>query len=755
MEKNVKFTVFDGGLQPVEYNLWSYSKNRITFGRAADNDIVIHSTLVSHHHGFIVHQNGQWMIQDNASTNGLKFAGKKFVKHSLQDGDTIQIGDASGKGKSVMMLFSRQNRSQMLNRYDLSKKEVTTIGRDRGNDICLAHVSVSKFHARIIRTGQGYCLYDNNSTNGTMVNGKRIRGKYYLQDNDIILITNTRLIYAGGSITYTSFAKGLHLSARHIVKKVPKTICNDVSFDINPCELVAIIGGSGAGKSTIMNCVCGYSVPTDGNVYVNDMNLYQNYDALKNIIGYVPQSDIVYDNLTVERMLDYAARLRLPADTQAPERARIVAEAIEAVELTEHKKTMIGRLSGGQKKRASIAVELLSDPKLFFLDEPASGLDPGTERNLMRTLKKMAANGKTVILVTHSTLNLQICDKILFMGQGGNLCFCGSYQEALQFFGVKDIVDIYTMLNEQSETWKERYRQYRQIHKKGGASHAGSMENAQKKKNSIWHQFLVLSQRYGNLLLNDRQRLLIIFLLAPVLTFLITMVADGEQFNQYEMTKSLLFALACSAFFIGTLNSIQEVCKERIILRREYMTGLSLTAYILSKVFILGCICLLQSLLSLLIFKEFVGIPEKGVLLSSFAEFWITTFLTEFAAVSMGIFVSSIVKNPDRATTMAPILLMPQILFSGLVFSLEGATKIISWFAVCRWSMEGYGTTANLNGLDLKLQQENIPIEHEAEDFFTYTTAHMLKTWMILIIFVVVFSAAAGVALRNIKKENR
>ena len=198
--------------------------------------------------------------------------------------------------------------------------------------------------------------------------------------------------------------------------------------------------------------MCGYLQPTQGEVYINGVNLYQNFDSLKKLIGYVPQSDIVYDNLTLHDMLLYTAKLRLPKDTTPTEREAAITRAIDMVELPEKRDSLIKSLSGGQRKRASIAVELLSDPNLLFLDEPASGLDPGTERNLMQSLRKMADGGKTVILVTHSTLQLKMCDKIVFMGKGGNLCFFGSYAEALTFFGVSDIVDVYNMITETRQT---------------------------------------------------------------------------------------------------------------------------------------------------------------------------------------------------------------------------------------------------------------------------------------------------------------
>ncbi|MBQ5596982.1 MAG: ABC transporter ATP-binding protein/permease, partial [Clostridia bacterium] len=525
--------------------------------------------------------------------------------------------------------------------------------------------------------------------------------------------------------------------------------CNNVNINIRPGELVAVIGGSGAGKSTILNAMCGYLEPTQGEVYINGIDLYNNFDSLKKLIGYVPQSDIVYDNLTLHDMLEYTAKLRLPKDILPAEREKAINRAIEMVELVEKRDSFIKSLSGGQRKRASIAVELLSDPNLLFLDEPASGLDPGTERNLMQSLRTMADSGKTVILVTHSTLQLKMCDKIVFMGKGGNLCFYGSYYEALNFFGVSDIVDVYNMITDNAPYWRARYEQAKPASNK---IRKNAPVSSQVKKNRL-KQLGVLSARYIKLVFNDRQRLLLLLMQAPLLALLISFVADGKQFEQYEMSKSLLFALSCSAFWVGMLNAIQEICKERTIMKREYMTGLSISSYILSKIMVLGVLCFVQSFMITGVFSIMVGLPEEGIIASPFIEILINTFLTAVASTAMGLFVSSLFSNADRAMTVAPILLMPQILFSGLIFKLSGATETISWLAVCRWSMEGYGTTANLNELPLKLQQEGILIPHEAESFFEATTSHLLSSWLILIVYVVAFLVLARIVLAKIGKE--
>ena len=752
---NISITVFDGTALPYTLSLSDKGKSVITFGRSEDNDIVFSSHLVSRVHGRFVNSLGRWYIEDLDSTNGIIYNNACIKRRELSDGDLLRIDDGiETVALGVLLVISGESSSSKWSTVPTAARDVITVGRSEDSAVILSHVSVSKCHAVIKKENGRYYLSDNNSTNGVILNGRRISGKELLHEKDVITVTNSKLIFTSSLIHFCEYKSGISVDASDIVIRRGKgkrsfITCNHVDLNIKPGELVALIGGSGAGKSTVLNCMCGYLKPALGEVYINGIDLYSNFDSLKKLIGYVPQSDIVFDNLTLYDMLLYTAKLRLPRDISEEEREAAITRAIETVELPDKRNSLIRALSGGQRKRASIAVELLSDPSLLFLDEPASGLDPGTERNLMRSLRGMADGGKTVILVTHSTLQLKMCDKIVFMGRGGNLTFFGSYDEALRFFGVTDIVDVYNMITDNAPEWSAKYRrQSPPPPAKRKSAPAPTTEKTER-----LGQLAVLSKRYIKLITNDRQRLLLLLLQAPLLALLISFVANGKQFEQYEMTKSLLFALSCSAFWIGMLNAIQEICKERSIMKREYMTGLSLTSYVSSKILVLSFLCLIQSLLVTGVFALLVGLPDRGIIFPAFLELLLTTFFTAVSSAAMGLFVSSLFTNADRAMTVAPILLMPQILFSGLIFKLSGATEIISWFAVCRWSMEGYGTTADLNELPLRLQEEGIMIPHEAESFFEYTVGHMLSSWGILILFALVFLILSRLVLSRVGKE--
>ncbi|MDR0219985.1 MAG: FHA domain-containing protein [Lachnospiraceae bacterium] len=743
-------TVFAGALAPVEYALADFGKDVVTFGRGGQNDIVVESNYMSRSHGQLRLANGQWLIEDLGSSNGLIYGGETIASKVLEDGDSIRIDylDKAGE-RGVLLVFSQS--SGAWQDYPVPEQGGITIGRGEDCDIRLPHVSVSRLHARIACGGGRYFITDEGSKNGVFVNGQRVEGKAELNERDFIIITNSKLIFTKQRITYFCFAGGISVDAEAIAKTVDKgrVILSGVDLHIKPGEMVAIVGGSGAGKTTVMNCLSGYSHPSEGSVLVNGMDLYANFEALKSIIGYVPQADIVFDNLTVSDMLRYAARLRLPKDIGKEELEKRIEKVIQTVELSERKDVLIKRLSGGQRKRASIAVELLSDPNLFFLDEPASGLDPGTERHLMETLKRMAGEGKTVIFVTHSTLNLHLCSKVAFMGAGGNLCFFGTLAEALAFFGVSDVVDVYKMLTDEPLVWRGKY----DAAQAGRAESAASGGAAQKARKKEWaKQTAILTARHLHIMINDRVRLLLIMLQAPLLALLISFVANGKQFDEYTITKSLLFALSCSAFWLGILNSIQEVCKERVILTREYMTGVRMDSYVVSKMLVMAIVCAAQSLMLTAVFALAVGLPDGGVLMGAYPELLLTTFVTALAASATGIFVSSLFSNADRAMTVAPLLLMPQLLFSGLIFKLKGASEVISYFAACRWSVEGFGVTANLNALPT-ITDEDVTIPRPPEDFYEFTAAHLLTSWAILCGFVLVFAIIAGLVLRGLNKE--
>ena len=335
---------------------------------------------------------------------------------------------------------------------------------------------VSRCHATISQHPDGSYNIQDRSTNGTFVNEQRVTGSVKLKSGDRVRIGPFTLIYQDGILELADRGNQIRLDATHLIRQVSdktgqlRTILSNVSLSIEPGQLVALVGGSGAGKSTLMKTLLGIEPTTSGAVYLNGDNLRQHFDLYRSHLGYVPQDDIIHRDLTVEEVLSYACKLRLPPDTQV---SPVVYRTLDQIKLTHVAQTFIRDLSGGQRKRVCIGVELLADPKLFFLDEPTSGLDPGLDREMMRLLRELADQGRTVILVTHATANLEVCDRVAFMGRGGVLCYFGTPTAALEFFGLpshdfKYFADIYLTLdrgNTKQEIeanileWADRFQQ--------------------------------------------------------------------------------------------------------------------------------------------------------------------------------------------------------------------------------------------------------------------------------------------------------
>ena len=691
----------------------------LTFGSARDNDIVVSppSRTVSAHHGTIAVNNGWCFLYDNNSSNGLYLNGVRQQVIRVSPGDTLCIGAPQrGARRCVIVVGDSQANWQL---FSLRGRQSLSIGRYDDNDLVLPEVTVSAHHALLFRNNHGWSLQNYSNTNGTRVNGSFVFDTQELYSGATLQLGNQQLMFLDECLLVVTERHGVDVVANSLVRyrkngRTTRITTDHGSLHIKRGEFVAIVGGSGCGKSTLLNELSGEEPADEGSVFVGGADLYANYRMLKTSIGNVPQQDIVYDNITLYDMLVSAAKLRMQSDLSREERQKRGEEVIAMLELDGVRNNMIGRLSGGQKKRASIAVELMADPRLLFLDEPTSGLDPGIERKLMQTLANMAHDGRTIIVVTHTTLNLHLCDQVVFLGAGGKLCYAGRPQEALTFFGVSDYVDIYSKVEKDGAGWAMRFSQTGNPSQTISTQSPTSEHMEKHNVPSFASQLKTLTGRYTKLLINDRSRMLLLFLQAPLLGALISFVAGSDCFEIFEDTKSCLFALSCAAFWVGILDAIQEICKERAIAHRDYNGGVRIGAYLHSKALVLGLLCLLQAGMLTAAFCAITGAPNN-VLINAPLELFVTLYLTMLAAMCLGLLISALFKNPDRAIAMAPLLIMPQILFSGLVFELSGATERISYAVTCRWAMEALGTTADLNSLDLALYGEEVTVPQSEE----------------------------------------
>ncbi len=772
------------GNQFQDYDLKAMGKDRIVFGRDPSKcDIVIPLPTISGVHGKIKFSEGKTYVGDVGSTNGTyMYRGQSYEKmkprkyYRKNSGDWIFRIDSENqlsKNSAVIILTDSANRSAW---QCLPLQEgLTTIGRDNHNSIVMESPAFSRKHAGIIRQNGQYRLVDYGSVNGVYVNGRKVEEQEMVAEKDMIQIAGFLFFIVDGKLMFQGSLSGVSLRLENISKTVGrgssrKKILNQVFCDIGSNEFVAIIGGSGAGKTTVMNAMSGFDDEITGSVYCNGIDLRKNFNTLKNMIGFVPQQDIIYENLKLRKMLLYTAKMKMPSDTSREEMEKRIWKVLEMVDLTAHADTYIRKLSGGQKKRASIAVELLADPGLFFLDEPTSGLDPDTEQSLMHTLAQLSkSEGKTIIMVTHTTQSIHLCDKVIFMGPGGKICYCGPPSEIPTYFGKKDLVEVYNELAGNVDNWNGYYLQ-NYLQENNGSQPAGAQAQEKLEKMSAGRrvsaikQLCVLTARYANLIKNDLSRLLLLFIQPAAIALLLLLVAQEGTFINFDDTKSILFALSCSGIWIGLFNTIQEVCKERPILKREYMGNLKLPCYILSKYIVQGMICLLQATLLTTIFLAFLkhGAADGAIMEGSPGlEIWLTMVLTIFASASMGLIVSSLVRNADRAMAFAPFVLIVQLLFSGVLFDLgDGAVKLISKVTVSRWAMECLGNTANLNSLPYKEIEsetgEMMKIPGEPwDEFFVRTPEHLWHTWLVLLVIMLLCGVVSVLVLRNLKKDKR
>jgi len=534
-------------------------KDSCTIGRNAENDLVLPMRFVSRRHGLLERRGDTWFYKDLDSQNGTFVDGKMAREASLMDGSMLRIGDE--QGNSVSLKFHLRKAGELhpavtgltpIQATHLPTRGTVLIGRCNEAGVRLDSPVVSRRHALLEQTSDGMMLRDLGSNNGTFVNGSRISQPTRLQRGDVVQIGPFRLVYeAADQIKPYAASRGIRLDGVDItwdvlVGKKRRRILNDINISCYPQEFVGLVGGSGAGKSTLMKALSGI-LPTQGKVLVEGDDLQRSYDYYRAMIGYVPQDDILHRELTVEQALRYAAKLRLPPDITETEIEKRIQQVLDQVELTAQRKQSINSLSGGQRKRASIAVELLADPPLFFLDEPTSGLDPGLEKKMMFTLRKLADGGKTIVLVTHATDNINQCDHVAFMSQG-RMVYFGPPQDARQFFQVEQqsFADIYTATSDpvpqeaqqKAAGWEQRFKQsdfYRKyvadrikaLQVKKAPQVRTAPRPAPTRSNPL-RQFWLLTRRYFDLILRDRVLLTVLMAIMPLLAILLLFIAEPQ-----------------------------------------------------------------------------------------------------------------------------------------------------------------------------------------------------------------------------------
>jgi ABC-type multidrug transport system ATPase subunit/pSer/pThr/pTyr-binding forkhead associated (FHA) protein len=594
------------------------------------------------------------------------------------------------------------------------------IGRDPQNDLVLSDLLVSRRHAEFHAGPAGAQIVDLGSNNGTYVNGRRIQGRAALAEGDVVGIGRHQLRFTGAELLEYEDTGDLTFVASNLTVKVPtkrgeKVLLDGVGFTLPPRSMLAVVGPSGAGKSTLLGALTGIRPASSGTVSYAGRDLYAEYDDLRQRIGLVPQEDIWHSALTVRQALQFGAELRFPADVSAGERNARIDEVLAELELTEAQHNRgSGQLSGGQKKRTSTALELLTKPSLLFLDEPTSGLDPDLDSEVMLKLRSLADDGRTVVVVTHSTLNLHVCDLLLVLAEGGQLAYLGKPEDALRYFHARSYSEMFrTLKSHPPQEWAQRFRstpEYLQ-HVVGGAAGSAAKRRTDLpplRQQSIRSQFSTLCRRYLSVIAADKGYLAILVAL-PILLAAISrivpapdglrMAGDGANLK----ARQLLLTIVLGATLMGAASAVREIVKERPIYQRERSIGLSSAAYLWSKVVVLSAVVTLQAIV--LAFLALIG--RKGasaplVLGSSLLEIGIAVIALAITSAMLGLVISAWVSNADKAMPMLVLMIMVQLVFSGGLVPLGGRPGLeqASYVVPARWGFAMAASTVDLHKLE-------------------------------------------------------
>jgi ABC-type multidrug transport system ATPase subunit/predicted component of type VI protein secretion system len=781
------------------------NKDVIRIGRDPDLDVVIDAAaaVVSRQHAEVRRLGGQWVVVDQGSFNGTLINDYRITQPTpVFDGDRIQLGmggpllrllDQSrpapvggkppgqpagivapiptgpfpqlremagprpktivvpgGSGALQPQMPGRgAPQPQLLFQRSFDRGAALSIGRAPDSDIHLDGLTISNHHARVFLQGGTLFIEDAGSTNGVYVNGARITGKQALRDQEIIQIGPFVLqAHPQRGVAVFDTRSKTRIDAIDITKVVRNRsgkgeikLLDDVDLTVLPNEFVGLLGPSGAGKSTLMDSLNGMRPATNGQVLINSLDLYRHLNSLKQSIGYVPQEDIIHRELTVYRTLYYVARLRLSSDVSTSEIDQIVNEVMDVTGLAERRDVPVAQLSGGQRKRVSIAVELITKPSVIFLDEPTSGLDPATEEKIMKLFRQIAESGRTVILTTHAMENVKLFDKIVVMMRG-KLVFYGQPQEALAHVGAESFKDLYDRLEapigeriaqlaplppnatkeqkgafklrreqiaeEVAEEWRQRFQRtaiYQQnvVQPASGIRPDIPAVSPAKQRRTVTdsvRQWGTLSRRYAEVLLRDKLNLVILLGQAPIIAFLTYLVVGEKSPRDFAY-----FVLALVAVWFGTSLAAREIIRERAVYNRERMVNLGLLPYVGSKLFVLTVIIGFQctTLYGALKLFHYTGLMKfQGWAVLQLA----VMILTGVVGLALGLLISAVVKTSEMATSLVPLILIPQILFSGLVGVPAGFSKIIGVAMPATWSFD---EMKRLSGLDTLREEGSDP----------------------------------------------
>jgi len=779
-------------------------------GRDDRADIPLADARVSWEHAVIRAEGPVWVLEDRGSRNGTFLGAERITRLEITGPCVVHFGHPED-GPVLRFELARQDPFPDLGRAPAPaavpvpsaadttfmpgvlrdptsrvriQSKVMKIGRRPDNDIVVSDLGVSKQHAelRLSPTGK-YEIIDLGSHNGTFVNGTRVN-EAQLKDDDIIAIGHATFRLVGGElIEYvddgraTFEAHELHVVVHDGGKD--KVLLDGITFPLAERSMMAVIGPAGAGKSTLLNALTGKRPASTGNVFYDYRDLYENYDELRQRIGLVPQESVTHDQLTAQSALGYAAELRFPSDTGADERNQRVTEVLDELSMTRHANTRIDRLSGGQKKRVNIGMELLTRPTLLFLDEPTSPLDPHLKRDMFAQMRKMAdpakEKGQSVIVITHDVESKLIdqCDRLIVLQPGGKMAYFGPPDEGLRYFGREDWADVFQAFADQPDRdFAGEYRNSPEFVKyvatpisvRQRRLDAGRPEGetVQPKQRSSLSQVFTMARRYRRVMQADRVFIATTILMPILLGVLVR--ATPTHFGLVNSTPvgglnvnaiQMVMILVMSSVLAGTALSIREFIKERDIYERERMAGLSAGAYLFSKVIVLSLISVMQSALVTLVGLAGQKVPSSGVVIPGPALIEIFVALAVLSVTSMliGLAISTLVTKGDQTMPILVGVTMVQVALSGGLFPLAGTLGDVALIAPARWGLGAIASTINLNVIQSSESQG--PNAQKPDALWTHDAAHWLTGIGAMIVLGIVWLVIARIRLSSIGPRKR
>lgn len=807
-----------------------------TIGRDESCDEVIDHGAVSRRHLELRPGPAGWIAVDLGTRNGTWVAGARITEVAIGASTQAWLGGTSGWPITLAVegaggfaaspepaadeAPAPSRLGQLTAVHRIASRE-TRIGRSPDNDLVIDDLMVSRYHALIRELPSGEDeLRDLGSSNGTFVNGRGI-DRQVLRDGDVVSIGGYLFQFAQGVLREYSQALGAWLSATDVWVRVPRrssvkdrtlgraqsgevTLLQGVGFAVAPSTLLGIVGPSGAGKTTLLRALTGQQRASSGQVLYGGRDLYEAAD-LRRRMGYVPQDDLLHPQLTVRQALVYAAELRFAADVDASMRAARVDEVMEELGLTDRADLQIAKLSGGQRKRTSVAAELLTKPSLLFLDEPTSGLDPGNEEQLTALLRQLSDGGRTVIAATHSLVTLERCDRVLFLARGGHVAYYGPPDRAMAYFRKVGLGGDYPkVFGRLAEDGGERvagdfrrdplHAQYlaEPLTTANATASVATSVAEDPARGDQGRQFRVLVRRYLAVLRADRTSALILLMQAPFFAFLFALLYPSNVMRASTASEAtiLIWLMVVGATWMGTSNGIREIVKELPIIRREHGLGVSLGAYLGSKVVVLGAItafqCVFLALASMAtqvlpaddnvpvledprvpgIYMPWspASIPASGVVIPpQLAELAFDIALVGLASLAIGLLLSSLARNADQANFLLPLVLVAQVVLSAPIVGSPGPVfAAMGSVATAQWGTAVTASTVSLNEVRRPylygVEKQRAEAEFKPDPDATVwegrdTWDHEARAWLIdAVALVIIMLAALGATYRVLRR---